>query len=131
MEDATAEAERILSNATESATAIRAEADQYRSEANAAAVPSPIEPEPTVDEPVTTDDAEEASVDDQGSVAAREFFAERMAAASVTEDESAPVEEKPQRSRYERQSAKLPRIGDDAANVVKSLESFRKSLRGS
>jgi len=36
-----------------------------------------------------------------------------------------------QRSRYERNSAKLPRIGDDAANVVRSLESFRQSLKGS
>ncbi|MGB5656743.1 MAG: hypothetical protein WBN35_09035, partial [Acidimicrobiia bacterium] len=55
------------------------------------------------------------------------------------EPEPAPKVKKPsdddddevQQSRYERNSAKLPRIGDDAANVVRSLESFRQSLRGS
>ena len=41
------------------------------------------------------------------------------------------VPERSEQSRYERHSAKLPRIGDDAANVVRSLESFRKTLRGS
>ena len=41
------------------------------------------------------------------------------------------VPERHEQSRYERHSAKLPRIGDDAANVVRSLESFRKTLRGS
>ncbi|MFV9672429.1 MAG: hypothetical protein ACNYZH_04325, partial [Acidimicrobiia bacterium] len=41
------------------------------------------------------------------------------------------VPERHDQSRYERHSAKLPRIGDDAANVVRSLESFRKTLRGS
>jgi DivIVA domain-containing protein len=34
------------------------------------------------------------------------------------------------RTRYERKSAKLPSMGDDASKVVGSLEGFRKSLRG-
>ena len=35
------------------------------------------------------------------------------------------------RSRYERKSAKLPSMGEDASKVVGKLEGFRKSLRGS
>ncbi|MCH8130862.1 MAG: hypothetical protein IIC70_13325, partial [Acidobacteria bacterium] len=34
------------------------------------------------------------------------------------------------RTRYERKSAKLPSMGEDASKVVGSLEGFRKSLRG-
>jgi hypothetical protein len=35
------------------------------------------------------------------------------------------------KSRYERKSAKLPSMGEDASKVVGKLEGFRKSLRGS
>ncbi len=35
-----------------------------------------------------------------------------------------------ERTRYERKSAKLPSMGEDASKVVGSLEGFRKSLRG-
>ena len=34
------------------------------------------------------------------------------------------------RTRYERKSARLPSMGEDASKVVGSLEGFRKSLRG-
>jgi hypothetical protein len=53
------------------------------------------------------------------------------AKAQETADEDDDDDDELQASRYERNSAKLPRIGDDAANVVRSLESFRQSLRGS
>jgi hypothetical protein len=50
---------------------------------------------------------------------------------TADEDDDDDDDDELQASRYERNSAKLPRIGDDAANVVRSLESFRQSLRGS
>ena len=54
-----------------------------------------------------------------------------FAPAAKVEEDSTGDEKEVQASRYERNSAKLPRIGDDAANVVRSLESFRQSLKGS
>ena len=54
-----------------------------------------------------------------------------FAPAPDVDEESTDDDDEVQASRYERNSAKLPRIGDDAANVVRSLESFRQSLKGS
>jgi hypothetical protein len=71
---------------------------------------------------------DEASTPDHAEVATDAPEPEEPAA---TAKKPADDDDEVQRSRYERNSAKLPRIGDDAANVVRSLESFRQSLRGS
>jgi len=55
-----------------------------------------------------------------------------MEAAEQEEAERSRVDEDgaERRTRYERKSAKLPTMGEDASKVVGSLEGFRKSLRG-
>ncbi len=55
-----------------------------------------------------------------------------MEAAEQEEAERSRVDEDGAegRTRYERKSAKLPTMGEDASKVVSSLEGFRKSLRG-
>ena len=55
-----------------------------------------------------------------------------MEAAEQEEAERSRVDEDGAevRTRYERKSAKLPSMGEDASKVVGSLEGFRKSLRG-
>ncbi len=60
-----------------------------------------------------------------------EDFVDESFGAADEEPGDRVVPERSEQSRYERHSANLPRIGDDAANVVRSLESFRKTLRGS
>ena len=46
---------------------------------------------------------------------------------AASQDEELPDDERP--TRYERASAKLPSIGDDASEVIGSLEDLRESLR--
>ena len=82
------------------------------------------EPNELSTEPKVVDDADEDEADEDD-------FADFKPAQKVDDESTDEDEDEVQASRYERNSAKLPRIGDDAANVVRSLESFRQSLKGS
>jgi hypothetical protein len=73
--------------------------------------------------------------------AAEQEEADRARDDKLDDDDDDEDEDKPQvddddevgaagRTRYERKSAKLPSMGNDASKVVGSLEGFRKSLRG-
>ena len=139
-----------MAEAEQRRTEIEAQADRIEQERARLAeerraaeeLASAAEPRPTaVVEPDESravewrDEAPVVAVPDEASSADR---AEDTADAPEPEEPAATAkkpadddDDEVQRSRYERNSAKLPRIGDDAANVVRSLESFRQSLRGS
>mgnify|MGYP000004671793 CR=1 FL=1 len=137
----TAEAERRHEEVEAQAARIEQErarlADERRAaqelvpatEPRPAAVVEPDEPRVIEwpDEAAVTAVPEEADAPEHAEDASK--APEPEPAATVAETADDDEDEELQASRYERNSAKLPRIGDDAANVVRSLESFRQSLR--
>lgn len=124
--------------AAESAENMRADAERRRAEVEEEAERLNAERIRLTDEQALA--ASVVSVSDDAALDARPVDESDETGEDVVEDmfgsdrdnvDDPKVPERHEQSRYERNSAKLPRIGDDAANVVRSLESFRKSLRGS
>jgi hypothetical protein len=136
--EAAAEAEQVRLQAEESAESLRAEVERRRVEVEEEAERLEVERLRLIEEQAAVDHV--AAVLDDDPIGSSpvddpdertEGIVEEIFGNRHDDVDEAAVPERREQSRYERQSAKLPRIGDDAANVVRSLESFRKSLRGS
>ena len=124
--------------AEESAESVRAHVERRRAEVEEEAERLEVERSRLSEEQAAA--AHVAAVPDDAPIDSSSSDVSDDGATDITEDpfnsgqddvDEPAMPERHEHSRYERHSAKLPRIGDDAANVVRSLESFRKTLRGS
>jgi hypothetical protein len=136
--EASAEAEQVRMQAEESAESLRAHVERRRAEVEEEAQRLEAERSRLSEEQAATSHV--AVVPDDAPIDSSSVDVSDEWTTDVTEEpfndghddvDEPVVPERHEQSRYERHSAKLPRIGDDAANVVRSLESFRKTLRGS